>query len=244
MKVRLCEIFIVVGCAYGKFSTDDSGTKYPSDLSSRTGPLSIDTAERLHPGTCSGRLYFAGSTLGFINSPYGIPLFSTEGQRWIQSKTGQTGSFDKLYYLDPPSQRSRRVLPLNSPPGIKLSDPVIELPDRKLIEQYVSIYSSSPIRFIFPVIDPDLFKETLDSAYDPSPEKIHSSIVISAKGAVLAFLSFITIFGLDRSLPLPIDIRRCAETAQCYVLYTPAGVTIDHLQATIMLVSDRSELSD
>lgn len=112
----------------------------------------------------------------------------------------------------------------------------IDLPDRAVVEEYVSAYRASIIRAVFPFIDLVLFKETLRTAYEP-PGTIPPYGILSAKATVLAFLSFVQIFNLDTQTPLQMDAEACAAQSQSVAPQLLPELTLDCLQTNIMLVS-------
>lgn len=154
----------------------------------------------------------------------------------MRTKTGQLAAFDKICAFGPPWQNHRRPITSQTSSLPTQSHSSTDLPDRALVEEYVSAYSDSIVRRVFPFIDPVLFEETLKTAYEPPPETLSPSGVASAKAAVLAFLSFVQIFGLDGETPLPMDAEACAAKSHWFAPQRVQELTLDSLQTTIMLV--------
>ncbi|KAI1491413.1 fungal-specific transcription factor domain-containing protein [Biscogniauxia mediterranea] len=151
-----------------------------------------------------GSLHFAGYHLGEVCSYNGMPLFSPNGQRWIQARTGDVPAFPKLTGApwENKSIQEAFLHPVSN----------LELPDRKVTEEYFSMFCTRGLQFVFPVVDPVLFKDTIDDAYEPW--EISPSIKIaSAKACVLSFLSFVSL--MEGTLEsAPIDCDTCAIKAQ------------------------------
>ncbi|KKA25228.1 C6 transcription factor [Rasamsonia emersonii CBS 393.64] len=180
-----------------------------------------------------GKLHFAGYNLGEISSHNGIPLFSPEGQEWVQSRTGEKATFEKLCAFGPPWQNQHRFYTASIPADFQRLQASVELPDRKIVEEYLSIYRSSIIRLVFPFIDPVLFQETLKLAYESQQAPMPAGAA-SAKACVYAFLSVVSIFNLD-GVSLLVDSEACSVKAQCFTPQLVQETTIDGLQTSIML---------
>lgn len=158
----------------------------------------------------------------------GHHIFSDEGQRWIESRVGESIDFDKLFSLE-----LHWLKPLRSytdPEGFPL--PLPELPSRPNVERYVQVYGSSFQSLVFPVISRSMFGETLDLAYSP----VCPSGSASAKSCVYALLSIIYLFGFDDAIHGAMDCQSYGSAAQSFVTPVIEEMTIDGLQSLIMLV--------
>ncbi|KAI0120592.1 fungal-specific transcription factor [Xylariales sp. AK1849] len=173
-----------------------------------------------------GKLHFAGYHLGEISSYNGIPMFSSNGQTWIQTRTGQTPTFPELGVT--PWHNKQHAYEASLSQVLDL-----ELPDRKITEQYFSIYCTSPMRFIFPFVDTVLFKHTIDVAYDVWHGPF-STEPASAKACVLSFLSLTCLMEgkLDTT---PIDSDTCAAKAQYIFPQLLLDTNVTGLQTVLML---------
>ncbi|KAL2816936.1 C6 zinc finger domain protein [Aspergillus granulosus] len=166
----------------------------------------------------------------------GHHVFSDEGQRWISSQVGESVNFDKVFSLE-----LRWLKPLRSytnPGGYPSTCP--QLPSRVNVERYVQIYGLSSQSLVFPVISRSIFNKTLDLAYS----HIQSPGSTSAKSCVYAFLSLISLFGLDDSIRGAIDCQSYASAAQSFVIPVIEEMTVDGLQTLIMLVQLHYFLGD
>ncbi|GKZ37796.1 hypothetical protein AbraIFM66950_009555 [Aspergillus brasiliensis] len=122
---------------------------------------------------------------------------------------------------------------------IKLSSAIPQLPPRPTMEQYVDRYCSAYQAMVFPVISKSLFTETLDLAYGPPS---HGSD--SAKCCVYAFLSVVTIFGFVNRLGDMLDCETYASAAQSFMVPIISEMTINGLQALILLTQTQYFLGD
>jgi hypothetical protein len=109
----------------------------------------------------------------------------------------------------------------------------VELPDRKVVEEYLSVYRSSFIRLVFPFIDPVLFQETLKLVYE-SRQVVTPAGLASAKASIYSFLSVVSLFNLG-DLTVLVDSEACSVQAQCFTPQLLQETTIDGLQTAIML---------
>lgn len=162
----------------------------------------------------------------------GHHVFSDEGQRWIESQIGESVNFDKLFSLE-----LRWLKPLRS-----YTDPATHppLPGRVNVEKYVQIYGSSSQSLVFPVISQPIFGKTLDLVYSP----LQPPGSTSAKSCVYAFLSLVSLFGLDDNIRGDMDCQSYASAAQSFQIPVIEEMTVDGLQTLIMLVQIQYFLGD
>lgn len=196
-------------------------------------------AQTLIPNLCQVR--FAGQSLGSINSYSGIPVFSPRGQQWLQSRTGETATSEKLCSLGlpwlNPIQPCREYLHLSSHSTGKGMKPVIDLPDKEVVKECAKSYNSSGISLVFPLIEWTLFQETIRLAYD-SPQTPYSPYVQCAKASIFAFIAFAYRANVRCSSITDIDIDGCALEAlrsMPHIVEGPAN--LDGLRAILMIVS-------
>ncbi|ETS78790.1 hypothetical protein PFICI_08643 [Pestalotiopsis fici W106-1] len=171
-----------------------------------------------------GKLHFAGYHLGEISLGNGVPLFSSGGRRWIESQTGQSLGFAQL---DLPlwHNHDRDHDAFASP-----SD--TELPDLKVTEEYYNFFCNGHIRYVFPIVDTELFKQTIAAAYEPpgrGPRYQHAR----AKACVLSFLSIISFMEPSANVT-PVDCNACALKAQYLLPQVMVDTSLDGLQIAFM----------
>ncbi|KAJ3541172.1 hypothetical protein NM208_g4732 [Fusarium decemcellulare] len=158
----------------------------------------------------------------------GINLFSQDGQRWICSRTGRDLSMGNLD--DFTSEESVQGL---TTVGDPINEPLGDLPNSKVVHDAFEAFLQSEFRWIFPLVDPILFKETIGCAYGALAE---SSLAnnLSAKACVFAFLSI-------RRLFTPHDLNN-RDTAASYARHAHSllfglmeNASLVNLQTMIML---------
>ncbi|KAF7553418.1 hypothetical protein G7Z17_g3663 [Cylindrodendrum hubeiense] len=226
-------------CSYDRINN----TKRPANpkqdiaLSDRIGRLEDALANALtnySPPFIFAKIHFAGFLLGQVNSGSGIPSFSPDGLRWIQSRTGETPAFLGSDSLSGGLQLSHLpgMPPLSAGPQ-QLSS-WLELPDRKVVLEYLRVFSAS-MWAQFPLVDPVLFQQTIDLAYEPqssSPSIEH----IGAKACIFIFLTVMSSMQEEPNELIPqIDADACAAKAQYLLPQTLLAVNTVTLQTTFML---------
>jgi hypothetical protein len=121
-----------------------------------------------------------------------------------------------------------------------------KLPDWRLVRLYFDAYKNSVMQRIFPVVNSDLFEETIHTAYS-HPQSNFSLEKASSRACIIAFLAF-----ASRILPSVKNhirfspVNKDALAAECQfllprVLQEPAD--LDGAQAVTMLASFLSFLS-
>lgn len=179
-----------------------------------------------------GEWYFAGIKLGGVSRHSGIPFFSYEGLQWVESRCGVNTNLDRFArFFHSWATKPRSI----SDPPRPLEDQMYsQLPDREIIEAFLTSFQSSARYQIFPLVKPSLFIETIKYAYQRPQHPFKS---LSAVSCVYAFAAFVTVIGLQNNDLPAISGKNCAKEAQrllSKVLQTPA--TLDALQTVLMLV--------
>lgn len=118
----------------------------------------------------------------------------------------------------------------------------LDLPDRKVVEQYFSFFLSSEFRRAFPLVDPVLFRQTLDLAYGRQYGESENGLSfeqVTAEACVFAFLSVISLLEEERTERFPeipsIDTDMMAAKAQMLLPLTIQALDITSLQTSFML---------
>ncbi|GAB1208407.1 hypothetical protein APSETT445_007155 [Aspergillus pseudonomiae] len=180
-------------------------------------------------------LHFAGRELSVVSQLTGIPFLLPEGQEWVQSRTGQKIDVDKLSPTRPPWEKQRA---LNS--GAMFNDlqtgQIFDLPDRKVLELHLERYRLSLMQSIFPIVDHELFQETIDAVYQkPSPDSSYAES--SLRGCIFAFLAFSSLImnpcnEVTAPTPPPVDGEKYFMKAHLLVPQILQGTpTLDGVQA-------------
>jgi len=185
-------------------------------------------------------VHFAGEELGVISLLTGFPCLLPGGQEWIQARTGQSISSDKLSPAQPPweTERGLTSYTLKNMP----SESLFDLPDRWVVRVYFDAYKSSAVmQCIFPVVDAELFEETIHAAYQ-QPQRGFKLGQASIRACIFAFLAFASRLppvkmAVSCASFAPIDHDALASKSQLLitqVLQDPT--TLDGAQACTMLV--------
>lgn len=114
----------------------------------------------------------------------------------------------------------------------------VQLPDRRITEEFVRKYSLHILSVVFPTIDEVLFKDTISLAYHQGsfPPTGHAS----AKACIYAFFAFASVFNIYSSTGtgLPLDSEAYALKAQSLISQVLQDITTESLQTAVMLVSN------
>ncbi|RHZ53098.1 putative C6 transcription factor [Aspergillus thermomutatus] len=182
-------------------------------------------------------LHFAGRELGVISMMTGIPFLLPEGREWIQARTGQQISADRLSYSRPPWEK-QRVLSSNRYLMSMQPQSMFELPDRHSVEVHLDIFRTTLMQRVFPIVDPILFHDTIEAAYS------HSSLSAGradVRASIISFLAFSSILQVpeykDRPLGLPpIDSEGLAIKAQYLIPQVlREDASLEGLQAIVIM---------
>lgn len=191
----------------------------------------------LIPNLCQVR--FAGRSLGSINSYSGIPVFSPRGLQWLQSRTGEIATSEKLCSLGLPWLNSDRAAGLES---LYLSscasrpDTQLDLPDREAVRKCARAYNFSGLSLVFPILEMRLLEETIRLAYD-SPATPYSPYAQCAKAFIFSFLAFVSSANIVSDALSGIDIDGCALEAHRLIPHIVEGPpNMDGLCCMLMLV--------
>ncbi|RAK78075.1 fungal specific transcription factor domain-containing protein [Aspergillus fijiensis CBS 313.89] len=122
---------------------------------------------------------------------------------------------------------------------VRDSSAVPKLPARPMVERSVASYCSSYQSLVFPVISKSLFAKTLHLAYGP-----HCYGSDSAKSCIYALLSVVAIFGLENDLGDALDCEAYAIASQSFTVPIINEMTMDGLQALVMLTQHHYFLAD
>lgn len=193
----------------------------------------INESSKRASGATVGQLHFAGFYLGDISSYNGIPFFSADGQDWIRSRAGEDASFQTLFAMGPLWQTQHPVPILLGLPQLHTGG---ELPDRIVLEEYLSLFQASHFGISFPLIDFVLFHETIDLAYQPSQET-PSLEAVTARACVFAFFAVLSLFQAEWNSTPEIDGEACVGAAQSLVAMILQDPNITSLETVFMLVS-------
>ncbi|WXC59290.1 hypothetical protein SNK03_005165 [Fusarium graminearum] len=200
-----------------------------ADSESIVQPESLTTFVPSPSAVSYGQLHFDGCHFGHLSQHNGLPLISDQGKEWIASKTGEQVRFETGRQLRPPLST-----PLSTH---RFTDPhdLYTLPDRTVVETIWHVFSNSSFRLVFPVVDPELFYDTINLAYMSWSGETPSLEHMSQMACVLAFASMIPLFqGSLVDLP-PVDTDICAAKARYILTDVLEGPNLATLQVAFML---------
>lgn len=155
-----------------------------------------------------------------------MPNLLPESLQWIWSQSGLLVPFPTPQHAPCETLGSKK-----SPP---------ELPEEKLLRNFLDVYICSPTRRIFPVIDPALFDQTIKVAYlDDGTSYTQNQ---SAKACILTFMAMVSyLYHFDPSYhgaelpPIPRDAYIAHATALLPDLLQEP-LDLDALQTIILIV--------
>lgn len=107
-----------------------------------------------------------------------------------------------------------------------------ELPPRATVERYVTVYCSSIVCLVFPVLSKCLFGRTLDLAYQPHD----SSSATSARACVYSFLALISILKIEDDLITTMACESYVAAATWLIPQVTQEMTGDGLQMLVTMV--------
>jgi hypothetical protein len=174
--------------------------------------------------------HFAGWEFGNLQS--GVPNLLPKNLQWIWSRTGLLVPFPTPQHGSGEEPKTSILPDFNKTP--------LDLPKESLLNRFLNVYICSPMRRIFPVIDPALFSQTIQTAYS---DRISPAEKYSAQACILAFMAmFSSLYHFDPGYhgaelpPIPRDTYIAHATA-----FLPAivqeSLNLDALQTAILLVS-------
>ncbi|KAM0318642.1 hypothetical protein ACHAPQ_010618 [Fusarium lateritium] len=195
-------------------------------------------ASRRTPGIERSQNYLEGLCL--LN---GLPLFSDEGQQWIQERTGSRMSSAILDKLQRPWQTHHPSSP-NSPPMNHQNSP--KLPSFGNVEVMARRFCVSMQFLVFPVLCFDRFiSQTLPLAYTEGNDDRHG--VRSAQACVYGIILISDIFGHNIDKDMSDTGSACEKYAielEDLLSIILREMTVDGLEALAMLIVYKYFLGD
>ncbi|KAK4251298.1 hypothetical protein C7999DRAFT_37639 [Corynascus novoguineensis] len=164
-------------------------------------------------GPVFGKLHFAGRHLGDISLHNGIPFLSAEGQKWIASRTGESAPLRSLSVQAPAPRTRHGVHSAFLCPNTVHLGTGMELPERRVIEECLDIFSATPFKRIWPAVDAVLFQRTIDAAYSEGAGRC-SIEAVTARACIFSFLSLMALHHMYPTSMPSLDSEECAVQAQ------------------------------
>ncbi|KAL7816025.1 hypothetical protein V8C44DRAFT_323740 [Trichoderma aethiopicum] len=159
----------------------------------------------------------------------GIPLFSERGRAWIESRTGSCMTPQTLCSFGRQWHNPRRLY--HDHETAAFNGQPCELPPRATVERYVTVYCSSIVCLVFPVLSKCLFGRTLDLAYQPND----SSSATSARACVYSFLALISILKTEDDSITTIACESYVAAATWLIPQVTQETTGDGLQMLVTM---------
>jgi hypothetical protein len=195
-------------------------------------PIRAESPASVQGGPAFGKLHFAGRHLGDISLHNGIPFLSSEGQKWIASRTGESAPLHALSVAPP---RRHGVHPAFWCANTAHTEGMA-LPERHVVEEALDMFTSNPFKRIWPAVDGILFRQTIDAAYDTGPGRC-SLEAVAARACIFSFLGLLSLHHMyPKSMPT-LDSEECAVQAQHLLPQVLHETSLDGLQTCFMLVS-------
>jgi hypothetical protein len=132
-----------------------------------------------------------------VSTLTGISLFSPEGQDWLRQRTGD---IIKLVPTEPAGdslfqgQRNTMSCWQENNTAMKGS---MQLPDLGALKYLLELFDKSPYKSLFPVVDTELFQETISEVYFPGLTQSTRNSALGPKISVLAFFVFASALNMD-----------------------------------------------
>ncbi|KAJ6445414.1 fungal specific transcription factor domain-containing protein [Purpureocillium lavendulum] len=237
------------------------GSRTPSDISSGSTPHGLDQTIRQNsvvtnhgcpvcrskssvqlPSSRSanaplGQIYFAGQNFGAICSRNGVPHFTSSGEQWIYSQTGQWPRFEDIYGTDlagPGGAAAASTLYSLSNRSQQGSE--AQLPPKWVVQSLLDEFLASDFSLVFPLIDRVMFDETLKLAYSRQKQPLLCEFV-GAKACVFAFVSMASSRFTELEAASYIDPDACAKEAQVLLADFLEDASVTTLQTIFMLAA-------
>ncbi|KAL2270586.1 hypothetical protein VTJ83DRAFT_2770 [Remersonia thermophila] len=197
-------------------------------------PMRAESPAPPPQGPIFGRLHFAGRHLGDISLHNGIPFLSAEGQRWIAARTGEAAPLQGLCAAAPSNRSRHGVHPAFLCASMSHLGTAMDLPDRRVVEECLELFSSNPYKRIWPAVDAVLFRRTIDAAYDERAGRC-SIDATGARACIFAFMALLALHHMyPKSMPT-LDSEDCAVQAQYLLPQVLHETSLDGLQTCFLL---------
>jgi hypothetical protein len=178
----------------------------------------------------------SGQKFAAVCDPNGIPRFTPLGERYIYAQTGLWPHFhnESTFAFESTGQASSGALNQRSSRQSKRA-PANHLPERWVTNSLFDLFLQSEFRLAFPLVDRDLFRETIRQAYE-SPDTNPTVEEISSKACVFAFLSLSSHHFAAMSVSNHVDSDACAKQAQIMIADFIEDASVTTLQVMVILV--------
>lgn len=124
-----------------------------------------------------------------------------------------------------------------------ISTKLCEFPGQDVTRRILNAFFGSSFRLEFPVLNQDLFENTIQIAYESMDENLISHGQIAARACVLSAISFASCQNTRGQTTLSVDVESCVAEAHRLILIITGVMDLSTLQTTIILVSSNRVLT-
>ncbi|KAF3063145.1 hypothetical protein CFAM422_010496 [Trichoderma lentiforme] len=183
-----------------------------------------------------GQVWFSGQKFAAICSRNGIPHFTSLGEQWIYSRTGLWPHFrnDDAFAFRETDHVPSAASALQSLKGPAKQAEIQKLPERWITQALLDTFIASDFRLVFPVVERELFEETIRVAYG-APVTDATIEEIGSKACVLAFLCVTSHHFATQDAAKLVDSDACAKQAQLLISDFVEDASLTTLQVMVML---------
>ncbi|KAL7935569.1 fungal-specific transcription factor domain-containing protein [Trichoderma chlorosporum] len=184
-----------------------------------------------------GQIWFSGQNFAAVCSRSGIPHFTSLGEQWIYSRTGLWPHFrneDAFSFRETTDHAPSRAQALSPVRGPTKATEIQRLPERWITQALLDTFTKSDFRLVFPVVERELFEETIRLAYG-SPATNPTIEEIGSKACVLAFVCVTSHHFSTLEAAKLVDSDACARQAQLMISDFVEDASLTTLQVVVML---------
>ncbi|KAK4059069.1 transcriptional regulator family: Fungal Specific TF [Trichoderma harzianum] len=183
-----------------------------------------------------GQVWFSGQKFAAICSRNGIPHFTSLGEQWIYSRTGLWPHFrnDDAFAFRETDHVPSAASALQSLKGPAKQTEIQKLPERWITQALLDTFTASDFRLVFPVVERELFEETIRIAYG-APVTDATIEEVGSKACVLAFLCVTSHHFATQDAAKLVDSDACAKQAQLLISDFVEDASLTTLQVMVML---------
>lgn len=179
----------------------------------------------------------SGQKFAAICDQNGIPRFTPLGEKYIYAQTGQWPHFnnESTFAFESTGRPSSGALAHHSPRVQANQAPAHQLPEKWVTNSLFDLFLKSEFRLAFPLVDGELFQETIRQAYE-SPDTNPTIEEIGSKACVFAFLAVSSHHFAALSVSNHVDGDACAKQAQILIADFIEDPSLTMLQVMVLLV--------
>lgn len=179
----------------------------------------------------------SGQKFAAICDQNGIPRFTPLGEKYIYAQTGQWPQFrnESTFAFTSTGQVSSGAVAQHFPRVQANQAPSHHLPEKWVTDTLFDMFFQSEFCLVFPLVDRELFKETIRQAYD-SPYTNPTVEEIASKACVLGFLAICSHHFAAMSVSNHVNSDACTKQAQILIADFIEDASLTTLQVLVILV--------